>query len=166
MLSLVPHTDPLLTQAMEPFDFNNAPIAPLILAKQLAEVVTQHKALGVSANQLGLPYRVFVMQGYPGKPMYAVFNPRIVSTSPEVADFKEGCLSYPDLAVKIRRPISIRVRFQGPNAEIVTETFKGIHARIFQHEMSHMDGKIFYDEANFLNRNKALKDWKNLQRKR
>jgi peptide deformylase len=165
MYNLVPETEEILHKKLEPFDFNKPPVDPEFLAREMLKVLQKYNALGVSANQLGLPHRVFVMKSYPGDPFYAAFNPKVVNVSNEVADYKEGCLTYPGLAVKIRRPVEIRVRFQSPYGEVITKDFKGIHARMFQHEMDHMDGRVYYEGANFLHRTKALKDWKNLKRR-
>ena len=165
MLSLVPETEEILHTKLEPFDFNNPPIDPTMVCRQLLEVMQNSNALGVSANQLGLPHRVFLMKGYPNEPTFAVFNPRIVNYSDQMANYKEGCLTYPGLAVRIKRPIEIRVRFQDAGGTIITKQFNGVHARVFQHEFDHMEGQDFMNKANFMNRAKAIKDWANLKRK-
>lgn len=80
--------------------------------------------------------------------MLVCFNPRIVDVSPEEVYHEEGCLTFPGLFIKIKRPVHIKVRFQYPNGETVTEKFTGITARIFQHELDHLDGILFQMRAN------------------
>jgi peptide deformylase len=128
---------PLLGQEIEPFDFSNPPVKPLDLVANLAETMLANNGVGLSANQCGLPYRVFIMLG---QELIPCFNPRIVDTSKETIVLEEGCLSYPSLFVKIKRPRRIKVRFADPNGNIVTRTFDGMTARVFQHELDHLDG--------------------------
>jgi peptide deformylase len=77
VLELVAETDPILDAIMPVFDFSNPPTDPVFLASQLVETCIYHKGLGLSANQCGLRYRVFVMGA--GNDYVAHFNPKIVS---------------------------------------------------------------------------------------
>jgi peptide deformylase len=114
--------------------------------------------LGLSANQVGIPYRVFAMRGHPQN--FVCFNPRIVYFSDKTKIMEESCLSFPGLVVKIKRSEEIRVRFNTPNGDIKSETFRGMAARVFQHEMDHMDGELFYNKANRYHRENALTKWR------
>lgn len=99
-----------------------------------------HNGLGLAAPQIGLSYRAFVLRA---ENVIGVFNPRIVSTSDETVVLEEGCLSYPGLVLKIRRPQKIRARYTLPNGETVTRIFDGMTARAFQHEFDHLNGEIY-----------------------
>lgn len=145
ILELIDRNDPLLKQEMEPFDFTNPPVDPLDLVTNLAETMLAKNGIGLSANQCGLPYRVFVMLG---QELIPCFNPRIVNVSNEIITLEEGCLSYPDLFVKIKRPRRIKVRYADPKGNVVTQTFEGMTARVFQHEMDHLDGINYQQRAN------------------
>ena len=158
---MVSHKNPILKQEMESFDFNSPPTDPIQLAKDLIDTMMAQQGLGLSANQCGLPLRVFVMRG---DPFYAVFNPRIVSFSDEFITLEEGCLTYPGLYIKVSRPKEIRCRFQTPNGETETRTFGGLSARIFQHEYDHMQGVLYHTRARPMEREKAIKTWKKLHR--
>lgn len=151
---LVPHHDDGLRQKLEKFDFSSPPTDPDQLARDLAETMIQHKGLGLAANQIGLPYRVFVMTG---SPITAVFNPRIVDSSEEEIYMDEGCLSYPGLYVKVKRPAVVKVRYEMPNGETVTKTFEGLTARVFQHEYDHLEGEAFLQRANRIHLDAARK---------
>lgn len=130
---------------------------------ELIKVCTERNAVGLSATQLGYNLQVFVIKNWTEYSVY--INPRVVNESAELAQATEICLSFPGLAVKVNRPYSIRVRYQTINGETKTGNLEGGPARLFQHEMSHMNGKAFWDDANFFNRNKAIKDWKSIKRK-
>jgi peptide deformylase len=69
-------------------------------------------------------------------------------------------LTFPGLAVKIKRADEIRVRFAMPNGDVRTETFRGLTAHSFQHEMDHMNGELFYMKATKYHRDQAFKNWK------
>jgi len=157
--TLVDKSDPILKRELEPFDFSNPPTDPIQLAKDLAETMISNNGLGLAANQIGLPYRVFVLTG---EQIFACFNPKIVDSSSETVYLEEGCLSYPGVAVKIKRPRLIRVRFTMPNGETVTKKFDGITARCFLHELDHLNGVVHLSRAHPYHREKALKRVKRL----
>jgi peptide deformylase len=121
-----------------------------------------NNGIGLSANQVGVPYRIFAMRGSPEN--FVCVNPRVVNPSEETIYLDEGCLSYPGLYVKIKRPRHIRVRFQTPNGDTKTETFTGMSARCFLHEMDHMDGNVFYKKATDFHRHQALNRFKKFER--
>lgn len=158
-LKLVPPNDPILTKPCDVFDFSNPPIDPIELAKDLVKTMYDSNGIGLSANQVGLPYRVFSMRGAPEN--FVCFNPKLVQPSEMEVILEEGCLTYQGLLVKIKRPQHIRVRFTTPNGETLTKQFTGMTARTFQHELDHLDGIIFYNKANRYHRDQALRKWKN-----
>jgi len=157
-LKLVPHNDPILKKKCEVFDFQNPPLDPIELANSMVKTMYENNGIGLAANQVGIPYRVFAMRGAPEN--FVCFNPKIVQPSQMEVVLEEGCLSYPGLFVKIKRPQHVRVRFTLPNGDTVTRQFTGMSARIFQHELDHLDGIIFYNRANLYHREKALKKWR------
>lgn len=159
---LIDCNDPLLKNEVGSFDFTNPPIDPIELAHALAQTMIQNNGLGLSANQIGLPFRAFAMVG---SPIIVCFNPRIVDTSSEQVVLEEGCLSYPNLFVKIKRPKMIKVRYTEPNGNTVTKTFDGMTARIFQHELDHLNGIRYIDRANKFHLEQARKAAKKAQRR-
>lgn len=161
-MQLVEHTDTLLRAELEPFDFENPPVDPEELAIQLVEFMRANDGIGLAANQVGLPYRVFAMEG---EPAHVCFNPRVVMPGEEQVTLEEACLSFPGMEVKVKRPKSIKVRFNGPDGEVYTKTFTGMTARIFQHELDHLDGIRMIDRANRFHREQALRKWKLLKRR-
>lgn len=159
---LIKYPNSILTTPCEEFDFKNSPGDPYDLATGLMQAMNQYNAVGIAANQLGIPYRVFAMRGSPEN--LVCFNPRIVDKSKEVELLEEACLSFPNVNVKIKRPIGIKVRFQTPSGETVTRVFQGLTARVFQHELDHLDGILFFNRAGRYHRDKALKGYYNERR--
>lgn len=143
-LNVVEYNNPILYKECNEFDFSNPPINPEELALSLVKKMNELGALGLSANQVGLPYKVFAIAG---DPYYVCFNARIVQPSEETILMDEGCVSFPGLIMKIERPRHIRCRFQGPDGDTYTKTFTGMTARVFQHELLHGKGKIFFEGA-------------------
>lgn len=154
ILELVDCTEPILKQELEQFNFSKPPVNPLDLVTDLVETMLHHNGIGLSANQCGLPYRVFVMLGLEIIPC---FNPRIVDMSKETIVLEEGCLSYPGIFTKVKRPRRIKVRYADPTGSVVTQTFDGMTARVFQHELDHLDGINYQQRANRYHLEQALK---------
>jgi len=154
-MKLIIGNDPILKEECKEFDFANPLFDPIEFSKNLIQTMYDNNGIGLSANQVGVPYKIFAMRGTPAD--FVCFNPRIVMPSNEVIILEESCLSFPSLIIKIKRPRHVRVRFQGPSGETVTQQFTGMTARVFQHEMDHINGLLFYTRANRFHREKAFK---------
>ena len=74
---------------------------------------------------------------------------------------EEGCLSFPGLYFKVKRPAAIKIRYQRPNGETVTEQFQGLTARIVQHEIDHLDGIKYTSRGNRIHVDAAKKKVRN-----
>jgi peptide deformylase len=77
---------------------------------------------------------------------------------------EEGCLSFPDVNLKIKRHKEIRVRFQTPSGNTTSMTFNGLTARVFQHELDHLDGKLFINRAKRVHRDIAMRKYYNARK--
>ena len=144
----------LLYNEAEQFDFKDSSVDPWELAEDMIKFMREYKGYGLAANQIGLPYKMFVTEG---DPAFAVFNPRITYRSPNDIRLDEGCLSFPNLILNIKRPASIRVRFQDPNGDFVVKQFAGMSARIFQHEFDHLEGVDYTTRVSKLKYKMAIK---------
>ena len=103
-----------------------------------------HKGVGLSANQIGIEERVFVMMiDIEAQETITCFNPRIIKESKDKVVMEEGCLSYPELYLEISRPSSIIVKYEDENKNVFKERLEGFSARVFQHEYDHMEGIDF-----------------------
>jgi len=142
---LVQESNPILSEVIPEFDFNNPPVDPIEFASSLVETCKEYNGLGLSANQCGYRYRVFVMGS--GDEYVAFFNPKILDKSPEEVHMTEGCLSFQHLFLNITRPESIIVEYQDFTGEKKTARFSGLSARCFLHELDHMNGIVYTERA-------------------
>jgi peptide deformylase len=137
---LVSEDHPILKEVMPEFDFTTPPVDPNEFASSLVETCKLHKGYGLSANQCGFKYRVFVMGAEDN--FVAHYNPKLLKTYDE-KHMMEGCLSFPFLGLSITRPAMIDVEYQDFNGEKKTATYSGISARCFLHELDHMNGIVY-----------------------
>lgn len=173
-MNLLDSYDPLLRSECAPFDFktgykldNGEILDAHSLFTRLKLLLISNRGLGLSASQLGIMTRVFVI-GDPTNEdsIIPVFNPRIVNSSDEEVMMEEGCLSFPGLFVNIKRPASLRARFANIEGQYDAAQFTGMTARVFQHEYDHLDGIVFKQRARAHELSKAYNLQKKLNRKR
>lgn len=141
---LVDPNHPMMWTVLPEFDFANPPVNPNEFASTLVETARKNKGLGLSANQCGFPHRVFVMGA--NEDYIACFNPKLILAEDE-AHMAEGCLSFPLLELRITRPKTITVEYQDWNGEKHETKFTGLSARIFLHELDHMNGMVYTDRV-------------------
>ena len=155
-MKLIKSNDPRLKHICPEFDFETGYTmedGTVLQAKELYELLrdklVEHKGVGLSAPQLGIMTRAFVI-GNPDAPseIIGVFNPMIVDYDEETVVYEEGCVSYPGLFIKIKRPRGIRVRYRGWDGEAGTTRYEGYTARVFQHEYDHLNGITYQTRAN------------------
>jgi len=145
MIDLVPEADEALSITPAVWDFNGE-LDSEKFAEMLSSNMILHKGVGLSANQVGVPFQVFSML-MNGETPVTCFNPKILEESEETVFMKEGCLSYPHLWLNIHRPKSITVSYRTERGELIHENLEGFEARIFHHEMDHMNGKNFTERV-------------------
>lgn len=164
--NLVEETDSVLHTPTEEFDFENPQMDPIQLFQDLKDTMIANRGVGLSAPQIGIPLAVFVV-GHPDDPnnVFAAFNPKIVNVE-GVVNEEEGCLSYPGMFIKIKRPATIRARYTTQTNVTDTIKFGGFTARAFQHEYDHLLGKVFTKEATGLQLERAKKQKKKLDKLR
>ena len=102
----------------------------------------QANGLGLAANQVSVGIRMFVMYGE-----IACINPKIIKASPVMQLVEEGCLSFPNLFMKLQRPESVVVEYYDKNLEKQVDRFEHIWAQCIQHEIEHLDGICFVDKV-------------------
>ena len=160
-LNLVPHSDAILHTPPKEFDFQGS-IEADMLANMMLDRMQELGGIGLSANQVGLNIKMFVM-GFEDIKM-AIFNPEILEQDgEEVQD--EGCLSFPGIFVKVKRPAAIKVRFFNVKGEERQEYITGMTARIFLHEYDHMIGKTMKERVSKLKWDLATKKYKHKKEK-
>lgn len=137
------------------FDFDNPLMDPKELAEQLWLNMKHYKGVGLSANQVGIDAKVFVMGNDDFR--LNVFNPQVLTLGPELKAMKEGCLTWPMLFLSIRRPTFCIVSYYDENGENHKMRFEGMTARIFLHEYDHMMGIDFTQRASKLVLDRGVK---------
>jgi peptide deformylase len=142
ILNLLDDHDPILSQKMAPFDFVSPPVDPFKLAADLAETMLAHDALGIAANQCGLPYRVFIIADKDGG-WISCFNPVIISKSETTIQGSEGCLTFPGIYLDIARTSVLEGSFEDYKGQTHQQSFTGMMARAFDHELDHLNGVKF-----------------------
>jgi len=151
-----------LVQISTPWEFDKDQDSET-LEKAMCEFMIQEGGIGLAANQVGLSKRVFVMgsnkiEGFPAP--FAVFNPEVLEASEEQSLDKEGCLSYPDLWLNVKRPAVIKVRYQNSKGDVIEAGMSGLIARCFQHELDHLNGICFIDKVSQMKLQLAMKKLK------
>lgn len=128
------------------------------LKTDLIDTMKNFEGIGLSANQIGIMERAFVMyHNFSKREIMCCFNPKIVFTSEEEDYMDEGCLSWPGLWLKVKRPIWIEVEYENENGEHIKDKLKGLEARVFQHEYDHMEGTDFTQKVSRLRLDMAKK---------
>ena len=138
---LIPSNDKLLHEKIVKCSYN---LDRGKLSYTLTENMFHHNGVGLSANQIGIKERAFVMiSDMESQDTITCFNPKIVKESKEIVTMEEGCLSYPELFLDIPRPETIVVKYEDEGKELHKIKLTGFIARIFQHEYDHMEGIDF-----------------------
>lgn len=162
MLNIVKFPDNILRTKLPDFDFDNPVMDPVQLEKDMIEYMLANDGIGLAANQVGIPVRMFVM-GHKGTPelAQAFFNPMVVATTDTIEDLEEGCLSFPGIYVNIKRPTAIKARWQTSTGEWQESEFDGYNCKCFLHELDHLEGIVFKDRISPLKWAMAVKKLKN-----
>ncbi|MBE0661052.1 MAG: peptide deformylase [Bacteroidales bacterium] len=120
-----------------------------ILTQRMLITVTHPEVggVGIAAPQVGINRRIILVQRFDkeDEPFEAYFNPVILSKSTETVTHDEGCLSIPGCRGPVERPDMIEIKYIHPEGNEVIETVQGFTARIFQHEIDHLDGILYTD---------------------
>ena len=160
MLKLIIHPNEILNKKLPEFDFNNPIMDPKELEEQMVILMAESNGLGLAASQVGVASRVFVMNPQQLNGVYtpfALFNPEIIAVDTEEELSEEGCLSFPDLFIKIKRSTHVVAEFFDRDNNKCIIRFDGIDARCFLHELDHLNGVCFIEKVSKLKIDLALK---------
>ncbi len=126
------------------------------LAEEMMRVMREAEGVGLAANQIGRLKRIFVATHEDEQ--YAIVNPMIEERSETTEKDIEGCLSIPETRVEVERPTAVTVSGQNPSGEPVRVEAEGLLARIFQHEIDHLDGVLILDRTDRESRKNAMRE--------
>ena len=160
MLKLVKDPDPILKQKAENWDFKNH-INASVIEREMLEIMQAHNGMGLAANQVGLLRRVFVMKLSDGREM-GFFNPTILVGDNAAIQNEEGCLSFPNLWLKVPRNDKITAMYLDNTGKQCIIELEGIDSRCFQHELDHLNGITFTEHVSDLKLKMARKKQRKL----
>ena len=158
MLKIVKYPSPILKKKSEEVSPNDQSLRSL--APQMVETMRKNQGIGLAAPQIGVAKKIIIVTE--GEEAHVFLNPRIVKQSKEKEQDEEGCLSLPGLFVKILRSKQVEVVAETLEGEEIRVTARGLGARIFQHEIDHIEGKLIINRINPLLRWKLRNQLKNL----
>jgi len=165
MYQLVEEASKVLRTPPELFDFEKNGDKAQEIADKMSEAMIKFGGIGLSANQVGLNARMFVMKTE-DKGIVPFFNPELTKVSQDTDMMKEGCLSFPDIYLMIKRSKVVELRYQDVEGNEQTIMLEGLAARCVQHEIDHLNGVLFLQRASRLKLERALKSRPKEQKKR
>jgi len=159
-MKLIKEPDPILKQKAENWDFENH-INADVVEREMLELMKSSNGIGLAANQVGLLRRVFVMRTQDGRE-FGCFNPYILHGDNDLIEDDEGCLSFPNLWLKVKRNKKITAAYLDNTGRQCIIELEGIDARCFQHELDHLDGVTFTEHVSDLKLQMARKKQRKL----
>ena len=121
------------------------------LISDMAETMVTNNGIGLAAPQVGISKRVIVAQAdLKDQSVFSLINPKIIKKSKEKIKVEEGCLSFPNIYIEITRPKEIEVEALNINGKKVNLKIGGLLARVIQHEIDHLDGIVFMNRLDFI----------------
>lgn len=162
------HPDPRLKKVCEPITDLTDDLRSL--ADDMLETMYDAPGIGLAAPQIGVLDRLIVMDcvkepGDEPRPL-VMFNPEIIASSDETSVYEEGCLSIPEQYAEVTRPAEVMVRWIDRNGAEQQEEFAGLWATCVQHEIDHLNGKLFIDYLKPLKRQMITRKMEKLKRER
>lgn len=162
------HPDPRLKKVCDPVTAISSELGKL--AEDMLETMYEAPGIGLAAPQIGVTKRLIVMDcvkegaGAP-RPM-VMFNPEVTWSSEDLSTYEEGCLSIPDQYAEVKRPAIVHVRWIGLDGAEQEEQFEGLWATCVQHEIDHLNGKLFIDYLGLMKRQMITRKMEKLKRER
>ena len=162
------HPDPRLRKVCDPVSEVDDAVRELM--DDMLETMYHAPGIGLAAPQLGVMRRVIVMDCAKGEDEepepYCLANPEILWTSEETREHEEGCLSVPDVYAQVTRPAAVRVRYLNRDGAEEERAFEGIRATCVQHEIDHLNGRLFIDFLSPMRRQMITSKMRKLKRER
>ncbi len=163
MRSLVTLPDPILREISKPVEQVDTALQKL--ADDMLETMYHAKGIGLAAIQIGIPLRMLVIdvsgncEDEQKKPL-VIINPEILWLSDERNIYKEGCLSIPDYFAEVERPKRLRIRYQNREGQQKEIEADDLLATCLQHEIDHLDGRLFIDHISKIKRDMVIRKFK------
>ena len=141
ILELTPNTHPILHERVKPCSKD---LDRPEMSRILKENMIHYEGVGLSANQIGIGERVFIMMlNMETEETITCFNPRIIKRYDDNVWCEEGCLSFPDEIINVERPDRIIIKYEDEDKKDHKIKLSGMAARVFLHEFDHLEGIVF-----------------------
>ena len=148
MFDIVIYPNPVLRREAEAVTEFDASLHTFL--NEMEETMYEKDGAGLAAPQVGVSKQIIVLD--PGNGPIRLMNPKIIKKSDETEPLEEGCLSLPDIQVNVTRPNSVVVEGIDENGKSITYSAEGFAAKVFQHEIDHLNGKLIIDYLSPLKR--------------
>lgn len=149
ILDIKKFNEPVLREKCQKIGRVDKKIKKLII--DMAQTMERDQGIGLAAPQVGVPKRVIVVKtSLRGRRILGLINPKILEKSPETEISEEGCLSFPNIFLKIKRAKQVEVEGLDINKKKIRIKARGVLARVFQHEIDHLDGILFFKRLSFI----------------
>jgi peptide deformylase len=125
-----------------------------VLIEEMKRILSENEGVGLAAPQIGVSKKVILVDT--GEGISAFLNPEVIEKSEETITIKEGCLSLKGVWLEITRPKVVKVEAENQKGEKVSFIAENLLAAVFQHEIDHLNGKLFIDRVSFYKKIKAL----------
>jgi peptide deformylase len=163
IMDILSFPDPRLRTRAAPVESVDDALRSLV--DDLLETMYDAGGIGLAATQVNVHKRLLVMDTSPDRDRPRVYiNPEFEILDPELGEYDEGCLSVPGFYETVNRPQRIRVNALGRDGEAFTEELEGLAAICLQHEVDHLDGKLFVDYISPLKRQRIRRKLEKAQR--
>lgn len=161
-MKIFTYGDPVLKKKCAPVEVGDQEAVELL--QRMLETMYESNGIGLAAPQVGVSKRMIVVDvRQEPKIVYKMINPKIIWKSEESAEFQEGCLSLPGVYEKVTRPVSVSVEYLNESFEpCVIEQATGLLATCLQHEIDHLDGKLYMDRLSRLKKARLISRYKKL----
>ncbi len=137
--------NPILRQKSHPIGKIGTKVLRIIDQLISALQSSKPEGVGLAAPQIGQNWRIFLIRF--GKNYVPFINPQIISASKEATSRVEGCLSVPNFCGEVWRAREITIQAQNKHGKLIKKTYRRLAARVFQHELDHLDGILFVDRV-------------------
>ena len=162
-MKLIIHPNKILEQELKDVNLEEPGFDPVELKREMVEFMLANHGIGLSANQIGLDYKIFVM-GDSLENSTMCINPTVLQYTEETQDEVEGCLSFPNMYVRIKRPKEILAKYWDENLKECVVKINGYSAKCYLHEMDHLLGITMKDRASKLKWEMAQKKARKLEK--
>ena len=163
-MNLLYYPNEYLAKEVKDVDIKDPKIDLKEIKEKMTDIMLSNGGIGLSANQIGLDAKIFIM-GDTKENISLIINPKVLQHTQDTVLELEGCLSFPNVYMKIRRPKEILAEYYDESLEQKRTHVKGYGTKVFLHEWDHLHGITFKDRVSNMKWNMALKKAKKLEKK-